>query len=187
MEYSATSSLSSSLEFLLAGCPWPNSIPYVSTETSLSDNDVENLLYRSSYLCSAHSEFLQCLCSWVQHPIQRVSIFIILCYMKDFSREDVTHSFWSSLLLIPYREASTFQCTCTIKIQFCDPMSFIGVTNRIMDEGLLTRAETAERQVHHQSTSQLGDSSQKLEVWSTLQNLNRFGVLYPVGSIGWYF
>lgn len=104
--------------------------------------------------------------------------------MKDFSWEDVTHTFCSPLLLIPYREASTFQCTCTIKIQFGDPMSFIGITNRIMDEGLLTRAETAERQVHHQSARQLCDSSQKLEVWSTLQNLNRFGVLYPVGSIG---
>lgn len=119
--------------------------------------------------------------------LQRLSIFIILCYITDFSWEDVTHPFCSPLLFISYREASTFQCAYTIKIQFGYPMSFIGIIYRIMDEGLLTRAETAERQVHHQSTCQLGDSSPKLKVWSTLQNLNRFGVLFPSGSVGWYF
>lgn len=115
------------------------------------------------------------------------SIFIILCYITNFSWEDVTHPFCSPLSLIPYTEASKFQCAYTIKIQFGDTINFIGIIYRIMDEGLLTRAETAERQVHDETTCQLGDSSQKLEVWSTLQNLNRFGVLVTVDSVGWYF
>lgn len=44
-------------------------------------------------------------------------------------------------LTTPDREPTTYQSRDTIKIQLDEPVSFIGVTHRNMDEGLLIRAE----------------------------------------------
>lgn len=43
----------------------------------------------------------------------------------------------------------TDQSPDTTKIQFDESLSFIGVIYRSMDEELLTRAEMAQKQLHH--------------------------------------
>lgn len=48
----------------------------------------------------------------------------------------------------------------TTKVQFSEPVSFIRVIYRNMDEGLLTGVEMTQRQLHHKFQPSMGDSSQ---------------------------
>ena len=56
------------------------------------------------------------------------------------------------LLLIPDSEPTTEQSMDTSKVQLGEPVSFIGVSHRITDEGLLTGAEMTQRQLSPQLT-----------------------------------
>ena len=56
----------------------------------------------------------------------------------------------------------------TVKVQLAEPVSFIGITYRSMGEGLLTRAEMTQRQLHHQGPSSWVTAHKNWETWSKL-------------------
>ena len=64
-----------------------------------------------------------------------------------------------------HKEPRTDQSAQTTKVLLGELISCIGVTYRNMSEGLLTGAEMTQRQLHCQSLSSIGDSSQKLGTW----------------------
>lgn len=65
---------------------------------------------------------------------------------KTFSGEDTTH-----ISIYPYRECKTDQSTDTIKIQFGEPMGFIGVTYRNRNDSMIalsSKPTSAQVSVH---------------------------------------
>ena len=83
----------------------------------------------------------------------------------------------------------TEQSTDTTKDQLDEPVSFIGVNYRSMDEASLTGAEMTQRQLHRQSHPTMGDRQlTKLGIWSALHSLQ--GPLQAgealSRSLGWF-
>lgn len=59
-------------------------------------------------------------------------------------------------LLTPDRDTMTDQSTDITKVQFGEPVSFVGVTYKNMGESLLLGGEITQRQLNHQRAPQHG-------------------------------
>jgi hypothetical protein len=110
------------------------------------------------YLClqRASDPYLSYRCLWA-------------CCMTDFSWEEAIYT----CLLAHSRESMTEQRMDTTKVQFSEPVSFIRVIYRNMDEGLLTGVEMTQRQLHHQSQPQHG--------WQLTKTGNQEPTAQPAG------
>lgn len=61
-----------------------------------------------------------------------------------------------TLLLTPDRDTMTDESTDITKVQFGEPVSFVGVTYRNMGESLLIGGEITQRQLNHRRPPQHG-------------------------------